>query len=162
MAFETVEPTRDSVNLGPPLPQETPKPPFRPQVAGRIGFFFGIVAGALVSIISLRRMGHSEKAKKVLWITVLSAAFIAIIVLLMPDATGRLFGLGLEVAWYFVFPKIQDREFQQWQASHLDIEPTSGWKALGWGFLGSVLFLATIIVVAVILEATGIVQQPAG
>lgn len=162
MAFETVEPTRDSVNLGPPLPQETPKPPFRPQVAGRIGFFFGIVAGALVSIISLRRMGHSEKAKKVLWITVLSAAFIAIIVLLMPDATGRLFGLGLEVAWYFVFPKIQDREFQRWQASHLDIEPTSGWKALGWGFLGSVLFLATIIVVAVILEATGIVQQPAG
>lgn len=162
MAFETVEPARDSVNLGPPLPQETPKPPFRPQVAGRIGFFFSIVAGALVSIISLRRMGHSEKAKRVLWITVLSAAFIAIIVLLMPDAPGRLFGLGLEVAWYFVFPKIQDREFQQWQATHPDIEPTSGWKALGWGFLGSFLFLAIIIVVAMILEATGIVQQPAG
>lgn len=162
MAFETVEPARDSVNLGPPLPQETPKPPFRPQVAGRIGFFFSIVAGALVSIISLRRMGHSEKAKRVLWITFLSAAFIAIIVLLMPDAPGRLFGLGLEVAWYFVFPKIQDREFQQWQATHPDIEPTSGWKALGWGFLGSFLFLTIIIVVAMILEATGIVQQPAG
>lgn len=162
MAFETVEPVRDSVNLGPPLPQETPKPPFRPQVAGRIGFFFSILAGALVSIISLRRMGHSEKAKKVLWITVLSAALIAVVLLLMPDALGRLFGLGLEVGWYFVFPKIQDREFQQWQATHADVEPTSGWKALGWGFLGSVLFFVIIIVVAAILETTGIVQQPAG
>lgn len=162
MAPKTVEPARDSVNLGPPLPQETPKPPFRPQVAGTIGFFFSIVAGAVVSIISLRRMGHSDKAKKVLWITVLSAALIAVILHLMPYALGRLFGLGLEVAWYFVFPRIQDREFQQWQATHADVEPTSGWKALGWGFLGSVLLLAIISVVAVILETTGIVQQPAG
>jgi uncharacterized membrane protein len=128
VAFKTVEPARDSVNLGPPLPQETPKPPFRPQVAGRIGFFFSIVAGALVSIVSLRRMGHSEKAKKVLWITVLSAAVIAVILPFVPDALGRPVGLGLEVAWYFVFPKIQDQEFQEWQATHADIDPTSGGK----------------------------------
>ena len=162
MAFKTVEPARDSVNLGPPLPQETARPPFRPQVAGRIGFFFSIVAGALVSIITLRRMGHSEKAKKAFWITALSAALIAAILLLMPEALGSLCALGLEVAWYFVFPKIQNREFQQWQATHADITPTSGWKAVGWGFLGSVLFFAVIIGVAVILETTGIVPQPAG
>ena len=161
MAFKTVEPARDSVTLGPPLPQETPVPPFRPEVAGKIGFFFSIVAGALVSIVSLRRMGYSEKAKKVLWITALSAALIAVLLILMPDALGRFVGLGLEVAWYFVFPKIQNREFQQWQAAHADITPTSGWVALGWGFLGIVLFLTIFIVVGVILETTGIVTPPA-
>ena len=133
-----------------------PKPPFRPQAAGTIGFFFSIVAGALVSIISLRRMGHSQKAKKVLWLTLLGAATILI---LIPAALGRFVGLGLEGVWYFVFPKIQDQEFRQWQATHPDVAPSSGWKALGWGFVGIVAFFAIAMAMGIFLDATGIAPQ---
>jgi hypothetical protein len=136
-----------------------PKPPFRPQAAGTIGFFFSILAGALVSVISLRRMGYSQKAKRVLWITVLGATAVATILILIPRAPGRLIGLGLEGVWYFVFPKIQDREFRQWEATHPDVVPSSGWKALGWGFAGFAAFLAIAIAIGVLLDATGIAPQ---
>lgn len=152
---------KELVNLGPPLPLEAPRPPFRPGVVGRIAFFFSIVAGALVSIINLRRMGHPEKAKKVFWLTLLSTVAIATALLLMPDALGRLTGLGLEIAWYFVFPKIQMREFVQWEAAHPDVIPSSGWRALGWGFLGSALFLLIILLVGAIIQTSGIVSVSA-
>jgi hypothetical protein len=133
-----------------------PKPPFRPGAAGTIGFFFSIVAGALVSVISLRRMGHSQKAKKVLWITVLAAIVIAIILLLIPVRLSRLVALGLEAVWYFGFPKIQDQEFRQWQANHPDVPPSSGWKALGWAFAGMAMFFAIAIMTGFALDAAGI------
>jgi hypothetical protein len=104
-------------------------------------------------------MGHSHKAKKILWITVLAAILIAIILLLIPDKLGRLVGLGLEVVWYFVFPKKQNQEFQQWQATHPDVLPSSGWKALGWGFVGIAMFFAIIIMTVFVLDATGIASQ---
>jgi hypothetical protein len=151
--------SKESVNLGPPLPHELPKPPFRPGTIGRIAFFFSIVAGSLVCIINLRRMGHAEKAKKVLWITIASAVGVASFLLLLPDAIGRLAGLLLEVAWYFVFPKIQAKEFEQWQALHPEILPASGWRAIGWGFLGAGMFFVIIVLVAAVLQAAGIVPM---
>ncbi len=156
MVSNSIEQGTDSYTLAPPLPQEMPKPPFRPQVAGTIGFFFSIVAGALVSVISLRRMGHSQKAKKILWITMLGAIAIAPILFLIPPARGRLFGLALEGVWYFVFPKIQDQEFNQWQAAHADLAPSSGWKALGWGFVGIAVFFVIAVLVGMLLDLTGI------
>jgi hypothetical protein len=133
-----------------------PKPPFRPKVAGRIGFWFSIFAGALVSVISLRRMGHPQKAKKVIWITLLTATLAATVLIMIPDALGRLVGLGMEVVWYIVFPKIQDQEFRQWEATHNDVIPSNGWKALGWGFLGLAMFLVVGVAMAVLLSAVGI------
>src|SRR5258708_15912037 len=99
--------SKESVILGPSLPNEMAKPPFRPGTIGSIAFFFSIVAGSLVCIINLRRMGHAEKSKKVLWITIATAVGVASFLLLLPDAIGRLAGLLLEVAWDFVFRKIQ-------------------------------------------------------
>jgi hypothetical protein len=148
--------TKESVNLGPPLPHEMPKPPFRPSTVGTIAFFFSIVAGSLVCIINLRRMGHAEKAKRVLWITIGSAVGVASFLLLLPDAVGRLVALPLEIAWYFVFPKIQAAEFEQWQALHPEILPASGWRAIGWGFLGAGMFFVIIILVAAVFQVAGI------
>ncbi len=101
-------------------------------------------------------MGYSQKAKRVLWITVLGATAVATILILIPRAPGRLIGLGLEGVWYFVFPKIQDQEFRQWEATHPDVVPSSGWKALGWGFAGFAAFLAIAIAIGVLLDVTGI------
>ena len=133
-----------------------PKPPFRPKVAGIIGFAFGIVAGALVSAINLRRMGHTQKAKKVMWISLLAAVVVAAIILLIPDALERPVGLAIEAAWYFIFPKVQDREFSQWLATHNDISPSNGWKAMGWGFLGIVMLFAIAVALSILLGAIGI------
>ena len=58
-----IEPRKDSYSLGPTLPAEMLKPPFRPNVAGRIAFFFSPIAGALVSVSSLRRMGYPVKGE---------------------------------------------------------------------------------------------------
>jgi Na+/H+-dicarboxylate symporter len=151
MSSHTVGPGTGAYTATPPLPQEMQKPPFRPGTAGKIGFFFGVVAGALVSAISLRRMGHPQKARKVIWITLLGAIALSAILLLVPDILGRLVGLGLEIVWYFIFPKIQDEEFQQWEATHREIAPSSGWKALGWGFIGTAVFLAIFFVMAILL-----------
>jgi hypothetical protein len=96
-------------------------------------------------------MGHPEKAKKVVWITLLVAAAFAALVILIPDAPGRLLGFALEIAWYFVFPRIQNDEFNQWQAAHPDVLPSSGWKTLGWGFIGFALFLVIFFGMALLL-----------
>ncbi len=110
-------------------------------------------------MINLRRMGHADKAKKVLWITIASAIGVASFLLLLPDAIGRLAGLLLEVAWYFLFPKIQATEFEQWQALHPEILPASGWRAIGWGFLGFGMFFVIIVLVAAVFQAAGIVPM---
>jgi hypothetical protein len=136
-----------------------PKPPFRPRAAGTIGFFFSIVAGALVSVISLRRMGYAQKAKKVLWVTLLGSAVAATILILIPDALGRPVGLGLEGVWFVIFPKIQNQEFTQWQAAHPDVTPSSGWKAIGWGFLGVAVFFLIGVLMAILLTKAGIAPE---
>lgn len=124
-----------------------------------MAFWFSIFAGALVSVISLRRMGHPQKAKKVFWITLLAAIVAATILFLIPDALGRLVALGMEGVWFVAFPRIQDREFAQWQGAHSDVTPSNGWKALGWGFLGLLMFFVVLIVVGTFLSAVGIADR---
>ena len=60
------------------------------------------------------------------------------------------------------FPKFKIKNSKSGKLLMLTSILRVGRKALGWGFLGLVLFLAIIIVVEMILETTGIVQQPAG
>lgn len=163
MASNAVGPETSTYTAGPPLPQEMPKPPFRPQAAGTIAFFFSIVSGAIVSAVSLRRMGHSQKAKKVIWITLLGAMVVGTVIIAIPDVLGRILGFCLEIVWYFVFPRIQDQEFRQWESTHNGIAPSSGWKAVGWGFVGLAVFFAIIMIMAEVLthalNASGIASQ---
>src|SRR5712691_4940634 len=100
MDSTAIESGKDYVSVGPALAAETPKPPFRPKVAGRIAFFFGPVAGALVSVISLRRMGFPLKAKRALVWTLLATAVLAAVLLATPDVYGRAIGFGAEISFY--------------------------------------------------------------
>ncbi len=86
----------------------------------------------------------------------LGATVVATILILIPVAPGHLVGLALEGVWYFVFSKIQDQEFGQWEATHNGVMPSSGWKALGWGFVGLAVFVAIIVLMAIFLYAAGI------
>jgi disulfide bond formation protein DsbB len=127
------------------------RPPFRPPVAGRFAFFFGPIAGAIVSVISLRHMGHPLKARRVLRWTLLAAVILAIVLILIPDALGRPVGLAAEIGFYLIFPRIQDREYDEWQAAHPTVEPSNGWRALGWALLGTLMFLVIAVTVGFLI-----------
>ena len=144
--------SRTRMNLGPPLPSEAPKPPWRPKAAGTIAFFFGPLAGALVVAISLRRMGHQQRAKKVVFLAVGVSLIEAAIWMFIPDAVSGLVGIAGEIAFLLVFPVFMEGEFSQWQAAHPDLRPSSGWTAIGWGLLGVVLFLGIALLVALALS----------
>ena len=113
-----IVPGRDPYTIGPPLPSETSKAPWRPKVAGRIAFFFGPVAGALVVVISLRRMGHSQSAKKVLLLALGMTAAMAVIIFFTPDALSRPVGIAAEIAFLLIFPVFMEYAFSEWQAAH--------------------------------------------
>ena len=86
----SIEPGKDYSSLTPVLAAEMGKPPFEPKVAGRIAFFFGPIAGALVSVVSLRRAGYPLRSGKILRWTLLVSAAMAVVLVILPDALGRL------------------------------------------------------------------------
>jgi hypothetical protein len=129
------------------------KAPWRPKVAGRIGFWFGPVSGALVVADSLRRIGHRKKARNVLLLGLGLAALEMTVVFLVPDVVGRLIGLGAEIAFLLIFPPLMEGEFNGWQAENKDVSPANGWKAIGWGAVGVALLLAIATVVFFVLSA---------
>jgi disulfide bond formation protein DsbB len=145
---------RRSATLGQPSPSETPKAPWRPQAAGRIAFFFGPIAGALVAAISLRRMGRQQSAKKLMPLALAVAAVeCAILAIWIPVALNPFVGLGAEIAFLFIFPVFMKKEFSEWQAKHPCAMPSNGWNAIGWGLLGAVVFIAIYILAFVAVAA---------
>jgi len=144
----SIEPGSD-YSFTPVLAAEMGKPPFEPKVAGRIAFFFGPMAGALVSVVSLRRAGFPLRSGKILRWTLLVSAVMALVLVLLPDAFGRLFGLAAEITFYSVYPRLQQQEFNEWQAAHTEILPSSGWGAIGWGALGVILFFVVAMLVII-------------
>jgi hypothetical protein len=151
MGSSAIDPGKDLAPVGPVLDAERLTPPFQPAVAGRIAFFFGPIAGALVSVVSLRRTGHPMRARQVLRLTIAVAAIMAIILILLPDGLSRLFGFVAEIMFYTVYPRLQKDEFAIWQTANPGVEPSNGWKALGWGVLGALLFFVIVILIAILL-----------
>jgi hypothetical protein len=123
--------------------------PWRPRVAGRVGFFFGPVAGALIVAISLRRMGYEKVAKKVMLLALCAAVAEAAILLVVPEFLTRPVGLGSHVVFLLIFPVLIEQKFSEWQALHPNTIPSSGWNAVGWSLLGAILFFAIFALVFV-------------
>jgi FtsH-binding integral membrane protein len=143
------EPSPLAMDLGPPLPSEISKAPWRPKAAGSIAFFFGPVAGALVVAISLRRMGYQQRARKVMFLALGAAAVEAAILFCIPEVLARLVGFAAEIAFLLVFPVYMEGAFSEWQATDPSARPSSGWSAIGWGLVGTVVFLLIIFLVFV-------------
>ena len=116
------------------------KPPWTPNTVGVIAFFFGPLAGALISSISLRRMGYPDKARKALLVGLFGVFGLAVILFFTPDRFARLLGLSCDIAFVLGFRRFQEVEFARWRDATAGAEPDSGWKAVGWGLIGMVLF----------------------
>jgi len=128
-------------------------PPWRPKAAGRIAFFFGPVAGALVVAISLRRMGYEQIAKKVVLLALGVTAAEVGILLLIPELLSRFVAFGAHVVFLFIFPVLIEKEFGEWQATHPNAMPSNGWNAIGWGLIGNVLYFVIAFLVLLGLSA---------
>jgi len=81
--------------------------------------------------------------------TLLATAVLAAVLLATPDVYGRVIGLGAEISFYLLYPRLQEVEYAAWQSAHTDIEASNGWGAVGWGIVGLVLFFVIFIVVAI-------------
>ena len=114
---------------------------------------FGPVAGALVVAISLHRMGYEQIAKKVMILAFGVTAAEVGILLLIPEFLSRFVALGAHVVFLLIFPVLMEKEFSQWQATHPNAMPSNGWKAIGWGLVGIVLFFVIAVLVFLGLSA---------
>ena len=151
MSFAASPAPEQQVNLGPSLPQPGGKPPYRPAVAGKIGFFLSPIAAAFVVRQNLKRTGHIQKANKVLIITILSSIPLSALLMVLSAGPAKLVGIVMEIGTAMFFPGLQQAEFNEWQATHPDTVPSSGWSALGPGIAGLVLFFAIAFLVAMFL-----------
>jgi len=136
-----------SYTLGPTLPAEAGKPPWRPKTAGRIAFFLGPFAGALIVTMSLRRMGQPQAARKAMLFALGLATIMGVILFFVPDAVGRVVGLGVEAASLLFFPGLMEKEFIAWQAAHPASTPANGWLAIGWGLIGAPMLFVVLFLV---------------
>jgi len=153
VASPPIGPRRGPYTIGPQEPSATSKAPWRPKVAGRVAFFFGPVAGALVVVVSLRRMGHPQSAKKVLLLALGMVAAEAVIIFFIPDALARLVGFGAEIAFLLIFPVFMENEFSEWQGAHPSAMPSNGWKAIGWGLVGTAVLVLIFFIMFIGLSA---------
>lgn len=110
----------------------------------------------MVSAISLRRMGHSDKAQKVTALALSMALVYALVLFFIPEVWSRIVGLAAEAAFYVTFQRIQEREFADWQAANASLSPSNGWKAIGWGFAGLILFILIFFLIAFLLGVAGL------
>ncbi|HET9741733.1 MAG TPA: hypothetical protein VFQ00_03190 [Terriglobales bacterium] len=95
--------------------------------------------------MSLRRMGRRESARKVALLGLALTAAEAAILFFIPDVFSRLVGFAAEIAFRLIFPPLMQKEFTEWEGNHAGVRPANGWKAVGWGLIGVVLFFVILL-----------------
>jgi hypothetical protein len=131
------------------------KPPWKPRVSGRMGFWFGPLAGGIVAFVNLRRLGARRKANLTLLSTLATLILVLVILIyVIPYNLLRILDkfivLGIEVAGFKIFPSIQSKDFETWQVNHPGANTANGWKAMGWGILGLLSYFALIVLVVML------------
>jgi len=100
-------------------------------------------------------MRHPDKAQKVSALALSIAVVYAVVVFFIPEGFSRILGFAAEAAFYFTFQKIQEREFTEWQTANSSLLPSNGWKAVGWGFAGLILFVLIFFLIVFLLGLAG-------
>lgn len=142
----------------PPLPAEQNiKSPWRPLVSGVAGFLLGPLAGGIIAFINFRRLHRPRAAAWTLGLTILGCAFFGVLIAFSTAAAsnglGRLVG---NIISPFLFPFIQNKAFNEWTAAHPGVEPDKGWRSIGSGILGMILYFALALGAALGVAPKGV------
>ncbi len=105
----------------------------------------------MVVATSLRRMGHEQRAKKVMRLAYGVALTEAVILALVSGGVVRLVGLVGEIGFLLFFPPLMEKEFKEWRAAHPDVEASDGLNAISVGLAGTVIFGTICFVVGMAL-----------
>jgi hypothetical protein len=120
------------------------RPPWSPNTAAAITFLFGPFSGALITALSLQRMGNALKAR---WVFGLGVAGTIAFVILLNEVSSRFVFLAINLGLALLFRHLQTADFEAWQAADAFRYPASGWRAAGWGVVGLALFLVLFLAV---------------
>ena len=129
------------------------KPPWRPKVAGYNALLLGPMAGALVAAVSLRRMGKTEKAQRVLvYSALLCLAFLIPFLRGIPPGAPmkKIILIAVEGAGFSVFPSLLREDYTDWRTAHLDIKQRNDYASVGWGLLGLVVYILMGVLILVV------------
>jgi preprotein translocase subunit SecG len=77
----------------------------------------------------------------------------SVIIFFIPDALARLVGFGAEIAFLLIFPVFMENEFSEWQGAHPSAMPSNGWKAIGWGLVGTAVLVLIFFIMFIGLSA---------
>jgi hypothetical protein len=101
-------------------------------------------------------MGHPEKSTKAAQIAILGSILLAVVLFFTPEVLSRIVGLAGEGAFFFAFRNIQEAEFTQWQTANPTAKPSNGWRAIGWGLIGVVLWIILFLLISFLLAIAGL------
>jgi choline-glycine betaine transporter len=122
------------------------KPPWMPYVPAIIAFFLGLGGAVVVSYINLKRLGK-ERNEIILPLGGISF-FCLIFFYMLPNSLNILGYLVIAGIFYYY----QEWEFTGWEESEQDAEPDKWWRAVGWGILGAIIYLAVVLIFAAIFD----------
>jgi hypothetical protein len=128
------------------------RPPWMPKTAGRIAFWLGPMTGAMIVADSLRRMGHKERAKKVMLLASMAAVIEAVVIFFVSEGVARLVGFAGEIGFLLFFPPFMEKEFEEWRGANPGLAPADGWKAMKWFVPGVIMLVGIFIATFVILK----------
>jgi len=80
------------------------------------------------------------------------AAAEGVIIFFIPDALSRLVSFGAEIGFLLIFPVFMEKEFSEWQATHPGAMPSNGWKAIGWGVVGTAVLVVIFFLMFIALS----------
>ncbi len=121
--------------------------PWSPYIPALIAFVLGIGGGVAVSYINLRRFGK-ERVDTIFPLGGIAGVSLAISFLL-PDSIPSFIGYLVIALIFFVY---QRNEFGKWQSNHQGTELDKWWTAIGWGFLGLVIYGTIITLIFIFFD----------
>ena len=120
------------------------KPTWRPKVSGYVALLLGPLAGGLVAAASFRSMGQTHKARQTVFYTVVGCAvFLSLVILGLPARAPLkpILMLAAAGAGFSIFPSIVRNDYVKWKKSNPGVKPRNDYTSIGWGILGSVLYV---------------------
>ena len=128
--------------------KDTIRPPWHPYVSGVIGLIFGPIAGALVTCINLKILGHQVKAIFTLLLTFIGTAALIEMILRSPEQLNNLVIINIGSSLIFII--IQWYDYEEWSYKNSGVKTHSGLKSVGWGIAGSITYSVLIFILLII------------